>query len=183
MSKNETKWYKNNWTIGLVTSAILPTILSIIVDLFKFKQPLTTFGEIWNWLWNNIWYLLNYEVKIWWLLTLGIFYLIVKKTLKGFLKPKTEEPEFITYKRDKFIELPWEWDYKISNYVYEVVNLRPFCPECDTALYVEEGHYGYDASCPHDVNHLEKSIDPKEYEKIKIIIYDNIKKKKYLNKS
>ena len=69
------KFLKSPWTISVV-STLLGSVLTIIYDVFKGKKILSTLLNILRGIWNFIISVLNFELKLWWVL-LGIALLIL----------------------------------------------------------------------------------------------------------
>ncbi|MBL8004530.1 MAG: hypothetical protein JNL36_05495 [Candidatus Kapabacteria bacterium] len=178
MSKNETKWYKSIWTVSLVTSTILPALISIIYDKIKSNPFLTTLSEIWNWLWNCIMYLLNYEVKIWWLFGLSTIIYFLRKMI---LRRKTnQESKYPTYIEGMYKKILWKWRYFYYYGELGITSLEPHCPKCRTLLHSDDFSMGYsNLQCLRCKNKIKYRVESNDKEKIKKLILGNIENKFY----
>lgn len=174
-------WRKNQWLINWSASAfgvVLTGILS--ADWFRSKPFLTTFGEWWNCSWNLISFILNYEIKVWLLMLFVIFVFVIRFVINTIGKYNSNQPEYLKYTSGNFKGINWEWDYQLSSKGYDIVNLHPRCPICDTALFIVKDYSEYDLTCPQEDHEFEISIHRFDYQKIEILIWNNIKTKKFL---
>gem|GEM_PF-5273298 len=135
MSNNESKWYKSNWTIGIVSSALIPAILTITIDYFKTKPFLTTFGEWWNWSWSLLIFILNFEIKVWWLLVLTTFCFFVIKLI--IIRRANKESKYPPYNEGLYNNILWKWRYYDHYGELRIAGLEPHCPKCRTQLNVD----------------------------------------------
>lgn len=104
--------------------------------------------------------ILNFELKVWWVLIsfilVVVFYLIVFKALKK----RVPEPEFLKYNQDLFKSQKWTWTWRFNEkqknwYVY---NIRAHCPHCDTTMIPYSPGSCQAFTCPRcdfDGNHLQ----------------------------
>ena len=77
------KWIKSQWT-NIVLPPLFSLFLTIIYDIFKQNPFLSTIIEVVKWVSNKIILILNYEIKVWWILCaiLAIVIVIVFINLK-----------------------------------------------------------------------------------------------------
>jgi len=61
------KFYKSPWVISIGTT-VFSLFLTIIYDYSKEKPVLSTIGDIFITIWKFILAVLNFHVRIWWLL-------------------------------------------------------------------------------------------------------------------
>ena len=128
------KFLKSPWTISIV-STLFGSVLTIIYDIFKGKKILSTLLNILCGIWNFIISVLNFELKLWWVL-LGIALLILVLWIVVKIKEFGEEgPEFLRYTKDTIQGWAWEWTW-CKNYEgkYVVDDLHPVCESCGTPL-------------------------------------------------
>ena len=128
------KFLKSPWTISVV-STLLGFLLTIIYDVFKGKKVLSTLLNILKVVWKFIINLLNFQIKLWWLL-LGLAFLIFILWIVIKIKEFGEEgPEFLNYTKDTIQGWDWEWTWR-KNYEgkYVVDDLHPVCESCGTPL-------------------------------------------------
>jgi uncharacterized paraquat-inducible protein A len=155
-----------------IISAVIGLIITGIWDIIKSKPILSTLRTIINWIWE---YVLNFNVKIWQFSIILIAYYLLKKVLK---KPLVL-PSFLNYTSDKINNTKWcwEWNYNSFDEKWNIKNIKPICPDCDTKMinYQEGFMYGFEAKCPRCDKHLYRLKSPQE---IEAIIIDNIDKSK-----
>lgn len=61
------KFLKSPWTIS-IASALLSFLLTVIYDLIKGKQILSTVGSILAVIWNAVVTFLTFNLKVWWVI-------------------------------------------------------------------------------------------------------------------
>jgi len=172
------KWIKSPWTISLGT-AVFSMFLAMIYD-YLIKNPfLSTIIEVVKWVSNKIILILNYEIKVWWILCaiLAIVIVIVFINLK---RGKIIKPDFYNYRKDTLKDWTWTWDwqYDSKSRKWDIINLIVRCPSCDTPMYNIYNGYYFDFKCPRcDYNTKTNNVDIRN--DVKIIIKSNIEKKIY----
>ncbi len=141
---------KKNYLYSLIAGISTSVIGSFIYDLWKSKPFLSTLGEIVKAIWNFIALILNYEVKVWWFLMaifilIGIIYLILK-----FNAEVNSIPKFTDYKEDRFKNWRWTWDWKLNKRTnkWNVTDLTPYCPKCETILLDNSTMFDSIYECP-----------------------------------
>ena len=96
------KLLKSPWTIS-IASALLSFLLTVLYDLIKGKQILSTVGSILTVIWNAVVTFLTFNLKVWWVIVgiaviLFVIYVIASVSNKnGVLKP-----DFTSYTEDRF---------------------------------------------------------------------------------
>lgn len=174
--KKFVNWLKSPLGIGVETT-ILGFLLTVSYDFLKNKPVLNTITTILTAIWQFALNILNFELKVWWVLLciivlLAIFYVIVK--ISDFRKP-----DFIKYIKDSINGWHWEWRWEKNYYgKYSIEDLHPVCPKCDTPL-VEKYDHQYDEynnfhSCLRCNYTTDKRLP--DFNHIKVIICDNIKR-------
>ncbi len=124
---------------------VLTSILTILVDWIRKKPILTTLWIIVQWLYRKVINLLNFEIKVWWILIfliVAVLALRIAVYIYDKIHPQ-EEPEYLKYTSD-FIdgwELEWEWEKGPHN-SYRITNFRPVCQYCGTSLAPKYGSHG-----------------------------------------
>jgi hypothetical protein len=172
------KWIKT--PIGLaVTPVILSFILSIAYDLLKDKPIFSTIWLILRTVASWIYTFLNFELRVWWILT-GIALIIL--VLYIIFKIQNSKPAyntsipFLSYTSDEIKGWLWNWRWE-KNWegMYDVEYLHPIRPNCKTPLVREDYRYGI--ICPRcgfkSHNNL-PNIDT-----VKLLIRDNVKKDQF----
>lgn len=91
------KFLNSPWTIAIGAVAF-SFLLSVGYDLFKGKKFFTTINSIFAWIGAKASFLLNFEIKIWWILVVIVALLILLLVLAGrsdaSLKNNPDVPEF-----------------------------------------------------------------------------------------
>ena len=167
-------WKKSPWTISFGT-AIFSLLLTMGYDYSKNEPILTTIGNILKAIWSFIISILNFDLKVWWLLTaifvfIGIAYLIDK-----FKQEESFKPDFYSYREGKFKRWRWTWGWKWSNSqnAWTISDLTAHCPNCDTPMIEHSSIYGLSYDCPRcDFTASDRRSD--EPHRIERIILDNI---------
>ena len=133
MSSIPSKWYNHPWTIAIISGVILPPFFISLYDILTKKPILSTLISLLN---------IDFEIRIWQILILGIFILIlyvsinkIKERLSNETSSNNAEPEWLNYKKDRFKKLLWTWDYKLnSDNTYTTIKLRPTCQKCESPM-------------------------------------------------
>lgn len=128
------KFLKSPWVIAL-TPTFIGFILTVVYDMLKGKQVLSTIVYILKAIWIGIISFLNLNFKVWWLLVgVAAIVFILWIAVKIYLVIN-EEPTFMKYTKDTIHGWNWEWDWRKNYYgKYEIGNLHPVCDSCGTAL-------------------------------------------------
>jgi hypothetical protein len=169
------KFLKSAWTISIGT-ALFSFLLTIIWDWIKGIHVLSTISNIFSTLGSWLFAFLNFNLKIWWVLSGIIILFLVRFIIIKYGNTKEQfKPNFIDYKEDKFTYFKWTWDWEL-NYddKWDTTNLKAHCPKCDTPM----NHDSYDTTyiCPRcHFQSLYNNCD-KEYE-VKQVIIDNVKRR------
>lgn len=180
--KRTRKWLKTPAGIAVGTT-VLAFVLTVCYDLVKTKPVLTTVWAILQGVWRFILSFLNFQLRVWWIL-LGIagiiLILYVIFRVNNLKHSETNLPPFLHYKEDRIMNWSWEWEWE-ERYGgnYEIKELHPVCPHCKTPL-VHSYERGGIIKCPR-CNHCEHSDIP-DFDTIKVLIADNIKKRLFPNR-
>lgn len=162
---------KSPWTVGF---GLFSVLIPIGYDYFKNKPILSTIWWIVNGIWNFIISVLNFNLKVWWLIV-GI---IVIFAIIYFKQEETVKPDFYDYREGVFKRWSWTWDYKWDKWenAWGISDLTAYCPKCNTPL-TNHSRYDLRFDCPrcgfraHDV----ECDNPHDIERI---IWDNVKRKR-----
>jgi hypothetical protein len=170
-------WMKSPWTIGIGT-AIFAAILNFILNNY-FKTPmLSAIWQILKGIWNFAISVLNFNLKVWWVIV-AIIAIFVVIYLVAYLKPeKAFRPDFCNYTEEKFKRWRWSWNWKWNNWenAWCISDLTAYCPNCDTKL-TENPNYRLRFDCPRcDLSATDIECD--DPHKIQRIILDNIEREK-----
>ena len=195
MSDKE-KWYNNNWVSGSGLVIITLMVSGVGYKEIIKKQTITpALSDAFTWVYHTLGSFLNYDVKVWWILSSVIagfvIYIILQlnvgnkssPTLDGF-NNFYELPDWLNYKKDKLKKWMWVWDYNYNSISrqYDIVNMRPYCESCKIAMIQDYG-YAY-CSCPKcDKEYPEPSDYWESEHPIKCLILDKIEKGTYQKKT
>jgi hypothetical protein len=163
------------WTIAIV-AALLGPVFTLIVDIFKKIPYLTTFRNICKLIIN----FLNFDLKVWWIIISGFIISIVIMLI--YRKRDSDNlPDFINYTEDSFKRWRWQWEWNFNENKgkWQVLNLRPYCPNCSTRLDYYDDSYVISASakCPRCEAYYSSRDTGFEYKNdIELLIIDKIEK-------
>ena len=172
------KWIKSPITIGFGTT-IFGFLLTVIYDYSKKEPILTTVWSIIKWIGNLVWTIINFDLKVWWvilaisLLTLLLYIIVKFKGIENF------KPDFYNYNEDILKEWRWSWEWVFSDSLkaWCLTNLKAHCPKCETPMMSQSVSYQMQFECPR-CGFNSSDRQPDEFAKIERIIYDNIERKK-----
>lgn len=168
------KFWKNPWTIGVGT-ALFSFFLTVLYDLVKGKQILSTFADIFIAIWHAVVAFLTFDLKVWWvLLGIAILFLILIFIIKLSEQKETIESKWLQYTNDIIDGYCWEWRWeKTYSGLYDISNLHPVCPDCKTP-YVSADDFRGGIMCPRCKHH--QSFNMYNTNNIEVIIKDNVKR-------
>jgi hypothetical protein len=169
------KWLKSPWAISLGT-AIFSLSGTIIYDLSKNKPILSTILVILNSIWQFIIRVLNYNIKVWWLL---LFIGIITLAIYIVFRLSQDEP---SPKEGKFKNWRWTWNWRwhYSKNAWVISDLKAHCPRCDTPMEHFSSLYGQSFECPR-CDYRASGSECEKPHKIEAIILDNIIREKSNN--
>lgn len=165
---------KKSWTLILtIVAAITSSIVTGIIDFIKNKPFFSTLGNCLLWCWNLLISILNFDIKVWWILVFLITLILILFLIAFFENKKDENtrPDFCNYQEDiiKDWKFTWKWSYFDS--CWNVVHLKVHCPKCDTPI-IANGVFHKCVRC----DYMPRTY-PLEPDKVKLLIYDNIRRK------
>lgn len=171
------KFLKSPWTISIGTT-LFGFILTVVYDIFKQKNIFSTLLSVLNWIWKGIISILNFEVKIWWMLVLLVLVIGIMYLYGSLIKKEDDtKPAFLGYTHDRLREWKWSWSWEQNYYTkkWSVENLIPHCPKCDTHMI--NVFYGSHYKCPRcDFDSTLRGKSESEHE-VEALIYDNVRRK------
>jgi hypothetical protein len=175
---NNKGWIKSPWTISIGT-AVFSFLLTVIYDYSKSKPVFSTIFQILNKLLKFILLVLNFNIKVWWLLigiiiVIAIIYLII-----SIKSNETNKPDFYYYRdgKLKFWRWSWEWKFNYAKNAWCISNLTAHCPKCDTPLVDNLSGYGISVECPR-CDFRARDSQCEEPHKIEMLILDNVERKR-----
>jgi hypothetical protein len=177
MRKTEEHWIKSPWIISIGT-AIFSLLLTMGYDYSKEKPILTTIRTILKWIVNLVWTVLNFDLKVWWIIIAVSLFILIVVIIDKFKKEETFKPDFYSYREDKFKRWKWTWGWKLDSRknAWVIYDMKAHCPKCDTPMIDHSSVYGLIFDCPRcDFKTRDEQCD--EPHKIERIILDNIDRK------
>ena len=178
MTEKKEHWLKSNWTISVGT-AIFSLLLTMGYDYSKEKPILTTVWSILKWIGNLVWTILNFDLKVWWILGSVFLFILIAFFVSKFKKEETFKPDFYSYREGRFKRWRWTWGWEWSDgkKAWLISNLTAHCPNCDTPMIDHSSMYGLSFDCPRcEFRASDQQCD--EPHKIERIILDNIDRKR-----
>lgn len=175
MKKKVTNFLSNPWVIGIGTGTIV-MVITMVVDMIDKKAVFSTLITCLAWCKNLILSILNFEIKLWWLLcglvVLGVCLFFYSKYLDAKVIAPAE-PKFLSYTKDKIkgYKMRWTWVKRYDG-TYDIENLQILCSKCETPL-LDTSTFGRKecVRCHHE--HY-KAI-PNQYE-LDLLIKDNARR-------
>lgn len=129
MALEEKRWYNNPWLLALVPVALSSPFFN---DLIRGLPVATTFKILASCLQSAM----NYDVKLKWILTVGILILllrwvvvVVKKSAKK-VGQEEQRTRMLNHTAEKISGLVWTWDWDYNEMInkYEAKNAAALCP-------------------------------------------------------
>jgi hypothetical protein len=131
-------WLIDKWLAGFITTLGF-FLLKAYIDLPPEKK--VNFFKF-SWIGS----ILKLEIKLWQVLIVIVFiigmFTITKRLRKAPKEPQNKLTEPPSYRIDVFgvSDSKWTWDYQYNaqSKQYNVANLAPVCPECDSPMGLNE---------------------------------------------
>ena len=183
MTQNKDHWIKSPWTISIGT-AIFSLLLSMGYDFFKDKPILTTIWSILKWIGNLFWTILNFDLKVWWVIIVVILFVLIIYLIDKLKKEATFKPDFYSYREEesRLWKWTWEWQWNKRKRAWMITDMKAHCPNCDTPMIDNSNMYGYYFDCPRcDFKAENEQCD--QPHKIERIILDNIDRERNKTKN
>jgi hypothetical protein len=170
------KWIMSPWTISIVTT-IFGVLLTILYDFLKDKPILTTIIFIFITIRDSILFVLNINLRLWWIILL-IIIILVLLYFKKINKIEPIPPDYTSYRSDKFKKWEWSWNWRYDNSknIWVINDLTAYCPNCGTPLSIYYDYIQNIAECPR-CEYKVYGNECEDPEKIEKIIIDNVKRK------
>lgn len=178
MTKNKEHWTKSAWTISIGT-AIFSLLLTMGYDRSKEKPILTTVWTILEWITNVLATVLNFNLKMWWVIVAIILFILIIIIINKLKIVDTFNPDFYNYSEDHFKRWKWTWSWKLnsSKNAWQISEMKAHCPNCDTPMINHSTMYHLSFDCPRcEFSATDAQCD--EPHKIERIILDNIDRKR-----
>lgn len=179
------KWKKimmNPWTVAIGSGLVL-SLISVVNDLINKKQVFSTISTIFTKIWNMFIAILNYRIKLWWLLVgiiILILILVIFLQYWDYKTAKSDIIDFTEYVQDEILEYKWRWTWRKNIYgKYCIENLHPICSRCNTPLVEDYCGYGGKYKCLRCNMGYSKPMPDVEH--VKMLITDNVRGKYFPN--
>lgn len=100
-------------------------------------------------------YLFSVEIKMW-VVILGVFSTLLFRSIYRYYKqemalikplPTPKKLNFVQHKFKKWL-WKWDWVWHENSQDYVIVNLRPYCPTCETYMNYHSSPVSSSATCP-----------------------------------
>lgn len=169
------KIFKNPWVIGIGT-AIFGSLFSFLIDILKGKAVFSTLWGVLLSSWNFILSVLNFRLKVWWVIVgiavvFAVLCMIAKYNEKKNEFDERSAPQFLCYTKDRIQGWNWEWNWRKNYYdKYEIDELHPVCEDCGSPLVDGANYYSYE--CVRCRKRYTESMP--DYRNIKIFIIDSV---------
>lgn len=172
------KWYKSPWTISIST-AVFSFLITLGYDLIKEIPILTTTLRLIKWGWDLVLEILNFNIKIWWLLILIAVVILIFYLINKLRNKVSTKPDFYNYREDILKNWKWSWGWEFQSYKnsWKLSNLKAHCPECNTPMIDSSNDYFKMFDCPR-CDFGARDSDCEIPHKIERIIIDNIRRKR-----
>lgn len=171
---------KKDWKI-LIWGGIIAVAFPSIWDAIKGYPFLTTIKKGYSFFSE----ILTYKVPIWVSILIVIIFFVlwilvqIIKDNRGEISGQSSDPfDFKNWKRHKFKNWEWTWDYKFTSRGWYVERLRAFCPKCGTTMIFNEKPYWPNFHCP-NCNFRAVEHQAEQIGEIEALIHDAIDQKKY----
>lgn len=163
------QWLKSAWAIG-IGCAIIP----IVYDIIKNNPILSSLSSILKIIYNCIISVLNFEIRLWWLLVATIIIYGIYYFIKKLMSEKEILPKYYTYREDIFSGWKWTWKWEIneSKDKYRITNLNLHCSKCQTPMILKNGYATISYNCPRCGNSAPWD-DSNKTKNIEAVIIDN----------
>lgn len=153
--------------------ALFGIILTAIYDWVKDKPIFSTVWNFLKWIWFKI---LEFEIRLWQLILIVFVIYIIRKIIKT-KSNNIENPKFLSYTTDNihFFNWKWSWGLNPRNDQWNITDIKPICPKCQTMMHYEYStmYYKYIADCPRCKFTNNQIAEIKD---IEAIIIDNIRR-------
>ncbi|MFB0831511.1 hypothetical protein ACEU2D_18150 [Brevibacillus laterosporus] len=129
-------------TLATIIGTAIVTPVVAYINTIKWTEAL---GLMWSTVINWITLMLNFEIKLWWILvTILVFALIIYLVYK--FSSSSTEPDFYNYRTDIIDGISWQWiwNYDLYQGKHGIFNLHPICNHCKSELVQYDGYYEFE---------------------------------------
>ncbi|TPG71154.1 hypothetical protein EEL31_23790 [Brevibacillus laterosporus] len=127
--------------LGGVVATVIATPIVAYFNTIKWTEALSLICVTVT---NCISLILNFDIKLWWILAAIMVFVLVVYLLVRFIPPSsTSQDSFLNYKTDTIEGIVWQWRWRYNDYKgsYNITNLRPICYSCKADIVQYEGYY------------------------------------------
>ena len=177
-NKNKEHWAKSAWAISIGT-AIFSLLLTMIYDYSKERPILTTVWETLKWIINVIWTILDFDLKVWWVVGFVIISILILIVISKLNRGEISKPDFYSYRQDKLKRWTWTWNWHWDDTrnSWIISDLKAHCPKCNTPMIEHSSIYSLSFNCPRCEFYARDGECDETY-KIERIILDNVNRKR-----
>jgi len=177
-NKRKEEWIRSPWTISIGT-AVFSLLLTIVYDFSKQEPILTTIWKITKWTESFILIVLNFDLRLWWVLLGIVFLTLLLYILAKIKNTENFKPDFCKYREDKFKNWTWTWDWEFNKRkeAWVVSKMQAHCPRCETSLIDLSNEYEAFFECPRCDFQAKNNYCDDPF-KIETLILDNLDRKK-----
>jgi len=138
------KFAKSLAAIG--STIVLGIIANFIYDSVKQIPVLGAVTHFFKLLYELGVRVLDWEIKLWVILLIVASVFMLRMLVRS--ANADTKPAFTKYKKDKFRVWIWKWNWRSGENGWRIIDLRPFCPDCDVEL-VDKSYSGHISNiCP-----------------------------------
>lgn len=162
--------------IVAIIPVILTFILTVLYDMVKNRQLLSTAKNILFFIINCITSFFQFNIKVWWIIVavviiIGILFILVK--IGDAKNYNTSTPSWMQYEKDYIKGWNWEWKWRQNSFgQYYVDELHPVCSDCGSPLVYSDDHYCFE--CVRCNRMFQQELP--ETDHVKMLISDNAKR-------
>ena len=173
--KKEKSFWTNPWTVT-IGGGLVVLFITVIIDAITAEKIFNTLKVLLSFIWNIVISILNFRLKVWWLLC-GIAVIAIVLCILIKLSDKKsqtiEKPKFLEYTEDHILGLSWRWRWeRMYDGKYRIENLEAVCSKCGTPLVFEYSELHKCLRCNKEFYH-----DWIETDHVIMLIQDNVRRK------
>lgn len=177
MARKKETAFRSELKVGLITT-VFGFLLTVVYDFWKEKPILTTLVAMFKSLVRLAWRILDFDLKVWWILAFVFLLIVVASIINKLRKEEDAQPDFLSYREDQFKNWKWTWSWRLSSRTnkYVISDLNAHCPKCDTQMMGRYDDYSLLFTCPRcEFTAMNEQCD--QPSKVETIIFDNIRRK------
>ncbi|MCX6745651.1 MAG: hypothetical protein NTX00_01370 [Candidatus Parcubacteria bacterium] len=169
--------FSSKWFYG-ISITFLGVILTAIFSYNLLISVLSYLKNILINIFGFVLLVLNFGIKVW-IIFLVLMSFCILFEIFSFIWQK---PDWLKYNKDILKKWIWRWNYIKFGKKYEILDMVPYCPECDCNLLNRKDFIDVIAYCPKCLTEYEGDEIENEKE-IESLILRKINKEEYGDKS